>query len=99
MNHLRSVYSPILELQNLEENFLTRATQEYEVILNAENHVQATYEKPKKLGRTDKKAIQKEGEEREVAFSKYLNILSIQLRLLSRTYQVIIKSNINFSYI
>lgn len=83
MDHLRSVYSPILDLQNLEETFLARATQEYEARLNADNFKQ---EQTKKWGRTNKK--DQEIVEREAAFSKYLNTLSIQLRLLSRTYQV-----------
>lgn len=86
MDHLRSVYSPILDLQNLEETFLARATQEYEARLNADTFQQ---EQKKKWGRTNKK--DQENVEREVAFSKYLNTLSIQLRLLSRTYQVIIE--------
>lgn len=83
MDHLRSVYSPILDLQNLEETFLARATQEYEARLSADNFKQ---EQTKKWGRTNKK--DQEIVEREAAFSKYLNTLSIQLRLLSRTYQV-----------
>ncbi|KMQ95615.1 gamma-tubulin complex component 3 [Lasius niger] len=85
MDHLRSVYSPILDLQNLEETFLARATQEYEARLNGDNFVQTSYEQTKKWGRTNKK--DQEAVEREAAFSKYLNTLSIQLRLLSRTYQ------------
>lgn len=89
MDHLRSVYSPILDLQNLEETFLARATQEYEARLNSDNFVQKSSEQTKKWGRTNKK--DQEAGERETAFSKYLNTLSIQLRLLSRTYQVIIK--------
>lgn len=90
MNHLRSVYSPILDLQNLEETFLARATQEYEARLN-DNFGQ---EQTKKWNRTNKK--DQEIIEREAAFSKYLNTLSIQLRLLSRTYQVTVKWDINF---
>lgn len=86
MDHLRSVYSPILDLQNLEETFLARATQEYEARLNAANFVQ-TSEQTKKWGRTIKK--DQEAIEREAAFSKYLNTLSIHLKLLSKTYQVI----------
>lgn len=86
MDHLRSVYSPILDLQNLEETFLARATQEYEARLNADNLKQ---EQMTKWGRTTKK--DQEIAEREAAFSKYLNTLSIQLRLLSRTYQVIMR--------
>ncbi|XP_018355185.1 PREDICTED: gamma-tubulin complex component 3 homolog [Trachymyrmex septentrionalis] len=82
MDHLRSVYSPILDLQNLEETFLARATQEYEARLNNDN---LGREQTKNWGRTYKK--DQEIEEREKAFSKYLNTLSIQLRLLSRTYQ------------
>lgn len=94
MDHLRSVYSPILDLQNLEETFLARATQEYDARFNPDNFEQ---EQTKKWGRTNKK--DQEIVEREAAFSKYLNTLSIQLRLLSRTYQVIMKWNINCSYI
>lgn len=86
MDHLRSVYSPILDLQNLEETFLARATQEYEARLNTDNFGQ---KQMTKWGRTNKK--DQEIAEREAAFSKYLNTLSIQLRLLSRTYQVIMK--------
>jgi len=85
MDHLRSVYSPILDLQNLEETFLARATQEYE----ARSNDNLGHEQTKKWSRTNKK--DQEIEEREKAFSKYLNTLSIQLRLLSRTYQVIMK--------
>lgn len=85
MDHLRSVYSPILDLQNLEETFLARATQEYEARLSADNFVQSTCERTKKWGRTSKK--DQEAMEREAGFAKYLNTLSIQLRLLSRTYQ------------
>lgn len=90
MDHLRSVYSPILDLQNLEETFLARATQEYEARLNDDNF---RSEQTKKWGRTNKKDQEIEG--RDKAFSKYLNTLSIQLRLLSRTYQVIMKWNIS----
>jgi len=97
MDHLRSVYSPILDLQNLEETFLARATQEYETRLNVVNFGHILYEQTKKWSRTNKK--DQEIVEREAAFSKYLNTLSIQLRLLSRTYQVIIKWNINSVYI
>ncbi|XP_029157570.1 gamma-tubulin complex component 3 [Nylanderia fulva] len=85
MDHLRSVYSPILDLQNLEENFLAHATKEYEARLNADNIVQTSSEQTKKWGRTNKK--DQEATERETAFSKCLNKLSIQLKLLSRTYQ------------
>lgn len=92
MDHLRSVYSPILDLQNLEETFLARATQEYEARLNADFVQKQT----KKWGRTNKK--DQEVVEREVAFSKYLNTLSIHLKLLSKTYQVIIKCNILICY-
>ncbi|XP_070157516.1 gamma-tubulin complex component 3 [Polyergus mexicanus] len=84
MDHLRSVYSPILDLQNLEETFLVRATQEYEARLSADNFVQKS-EQTKKWGRTSKK--DEETIEREAAFSKYLNTLSIHLKLLSKTYQ------------
>lgn len=89
MDHLRSVYSPILDLQNLEEAFLVRATQEYEARLNADNMTQSSSQQTNKWGRTNK--IDQEATEREAGFLKYLNTLSIQLRLLSRTYQVIIK--------
>ncbi|XP_015587434.1 gamma-tubulin complex component 3 [Cephus cinctus] len=85
MDHLRSVYGPILDLQNLEENFLARATQEYEARLNEEEFIGVTSEKTKKWGKT--KAGDIENSERKSAFMKYLNTLSIQLRLLSRTYQ------------
>lgn len=91
MDHLRSVYYPIQDLQNHEETFLARATQEYEARLKTDNFAQ-----PKKSGRTNKK--NQEAVEREAAFSKYLNTFSRQLKLLSRTYQVIMKRNINFVY-
>lgn len=84
MDHLRSVYGPILDLQNLEETFLTRATQEYEArskdkkLLNI--HLSSRPDLPE--------SNDAETNERQAAFSKYLNTLSIQLRLLSRTYQV-----------
>lgn len=97
MDHLRSVYSPILDLQNLEETFLARATQEYEARLNADNFGHTSYEQTKKWGCTNKK--DEEIIEREAAFSKYLNTLSIQLRLLSRTYQVILKWSINSVFV
>ncbi|XP_020297110.1 gamma-tubulin complex component 3 homolog isoform X2 [Pseudomyrmex gracilis] len=82
MDHLRSVYSPILDLQNLEETFLVRATQEYEARFNADKFAQEQIKKWGRTSKTDDEAI-----ERDAAFSKYLNKLSIQLRLLSRTYQ------------
>lgn len=85
MEHLRSVYRPILDLQNLEETFLARATQEYEARSNTKKFIEVTSEKTKAWGRTN--AIDSESSERKVAFSKYLSTLSIQLRLLSRTYQ------------
>ncbi|XP_076756926.1 gamma-tubulin complex component 3 [Xylocopa sonorina] len=75
MDHLRSVYGPILDLQNLEETFLTHATLEYEVRLKDNNLSDPS------------EANDAEITKRQVAFSKYLNTLSIQLRLLSRTYQ------------
>lgn len=96
MDHLRSVYSPILDLQNLEETFLARATQEYEARLN-DNFGHTSIEQTKKWGRTNKK--DQEIIEREAAFSKYLSTLSIQLRLLSRTYQVINKGYINSVFV
>ncbi|XP_034947790.1 gamma-tubulin complex component 3 [Chelonus insularis] len=85
MNHLRSVYGPILDLQNLEETFLARATQEYEARVNANKFIQITSEKNKTWGKSNQ--IDSEVSERQHAFSKYLSTLSIQLRLLSRTYQ------------
>ncbi|XP_032676591.1 gamma-tubulin complex component 3 [Odontomachus brunneus] len=80
MDHLRSVYYPIQDLQNHEETFLARATQEYKARLKTDNFAQ-----PKKSGRMNKK--DQEAIEREAAFSKYLNTFSRQLKLLSRTYQ------------
>lgn len=85
MDHLRSVYYPIQDLQNHEETFLTRATQEYEARLKTDDFVQPK----KKSDRTNKK--DQEAVERETAFSKYLNTFSRQLKLLSRTYQVVMK--------
>lgn len=87
MDHLRSVYGPILDLQNLEETFLTRATHEYEARLKDNNTLNVTLAMSNRLdlSETNDAEISK----RQAAFSKYLNTLSIQLRLLSRTYQVI----------
>lgn len=84
MDHLRSVYSPILDLQNLEETFLTHAIQEYEARLNADK--KTLNEQTKKWGRTNK--ADEETVERKEAFSNYLTLLSRQLKVLSRTYQV-----------
>ena len=87
MDHLRSVYGPILDLQNLEETFLTRATHEYKARLKDNNSVNVTLVKNRSdLTENNDAEIVK----RQAVFSKYLNTLSIQLRLLSRTYQVIL---------
>ena len=86
MNHLRSVYGPILELQNLEETFLARATAEYEARINSEKFIEETSENKKQWGRTRSQDV--ESVERKTAFLKYLNTLSMKLKLLSRTYQV-----------
>lgn len=86
MDHLRSVYGPILDLQNLEETFLTRATQEYEARLKDNYSVNVTYVSSNQLDISDTESA--EIAKRQAGFSKYLNTLSIQLRLLSRTYQV-----------
>ncbi|XP_043288124.1 gamma-tubulin complex component 3 [Venturia canescens] len=85
MDHLRSVYGPILDLQNLEETFLARATQEYEIRLSTTKFVDETSEELKKWGRSNSTDL--DNNERQAAFTKYLNTLSIQLKLLSRTYQ------------
>lgn len=85
-DHLRSVYSPILDLQNLEDTFLTRAMQEYEARLKSEKNIVNTHEQLNKWGRslnTDAENI-----ERQNAFNKYLSTLSRQLKVLSATYQV-----------
>ncbi|XP_017795465.1 PREDICTED: gamma-tubulin complex component 3 [Habropoda laboriosa] len=84
MDHLRSVYGPILDLQNLEETFLTRATQEYGARLK-DNNLLATSEPSSRLDFSE--VCDAEISKRQIGFSKYLNTLSIQLRLLSRTYQ------------
>lgn len=89
MDHLRSVYGPILDLQNLEETFLARATQEYEARLSTTKFVDVTSEQTNKWGRSN--STDAENADRQTAFTKYLNTLSIQLKLLSRTYQVIVK--------
>ena len=89
MDHLRSVYGPILDLQNLEETFLARATQEYDARSGAKKFVDETSQTAKKWGRSI--STDAESAERHAAFAKYLNTLSIQLKLLSRTYQVIIE--------
>lgn len=86
MNRLRSVYKPILELQNLEETFLSRATAEYEARMNAEKFVNETSETQKQWGRT--KSQDSAEAERRNNFSKYLTLLSAKLRLLSKAYQV-----------
>ncbi|KAH0553598.1 gamma-tubulin complex component 3 [Cotesia glomerata] len=85
MNHLRSVYNPILELENLEETFLARATQEYEARVSSNKFTQVTSEQTKSWGKTN--AVDAETFERQTAFTKYLTTLSRQLRVLSRTYQ------------
>lgn len=86
MNHLRSVYGPILELQTLEETFLARATAEYEARMSNEKFIVASSENQKQWGRS--KSQDTEDIERKSAFLKYLNTLSMKLKLLSRTYQV-----------
>jgi gamma-tubulin complex component 3 len=86
MNHLRSVYGPILELQMLEETFLARATAEYEARVNSENFIHTDSENKNQWGRTKSQDI--ENVERKSVFLKYLNTLSMKLKLLSRTYQV-----------
>ena len=94
MDHLRSVYGPILDLQNLEETFLTRTTKEYEARLEENSSTSTTYVSSNRLeftGTTDS-----EVSKRQTTFLKYLNTLAIQLRLLSRTYQVIFNLNDNF---
>lgn len=85
MDHLRSVYGPILDLQSLEETFLARATEEYEARLNASELVEASKQKPKMWGQST--STETENTERQNIFTKYLSTLSRQLRLLSRTYQ------------
>ncbi|XP_053594050.1 gamma-tubulin complex component 3 homolog [Microplitis demolitor] len=85
MNHLRSVYGPILDLENLEETFLARATQEYEARVSSNKFIEITSEKTKSWGKTN--SIDAESTERQNAFTKYLTTLSRQLRVLSRTYQ------------
>ncbi|XP_078049224.1 gamma-tubulin complex component 3 isoform X1 [Augochlora pura] len=85
MDHLRSVYGPILDLQNLEETFLKVATREYEARLNETSTLQsnnAASIRPDKADHTDVEMTK-----RQTTFLKYLNTLLIQLRLLSRTYQ------------
>ncbi|XP_076666493.1 gamma-tubulin complex component 3 isoform X4 [Andrena cerasifolii] len=85
MDHLRSVYGPILDLQNLEETFLTRTTKEYETRLVENSSTSTTYVPSNRLeftGTTDSEVTK-----RQSTFLKYLNTLAIQLRLLSRTYQ------------
>ncbi|XP_076657908.1 gamma-tubulin complex component 3 isoform X1 [Halictus rubicundus] len=81
MDHLRSVYGPILDLQNLEETFLKVATREYEARLN---DASTTYslKRPDHTDHTDEEVTK-----RQATFLKHMNTLFIQLRLLSRTYQ------------
>lgn len=86
MNRLRSVYKPILELQTLEETFLSRATAEYEARMNTEKFITKTSETQKQWGRT--KSQDAAEAERRNAFMKYLSNLSAKLRLLSKSYQV-----------
>lgn len=86
MNHLRSVYGPILELQTLEETFLARATAEYEARISTEKFIAGSSENKKQWGCS--KSQDTEDIERRSAFLKYLNTLSMKLKLLSRTYQV-----------
>lgn len=80
------MYSPILDLQNLEDTFLTRAMQEYEARLNAEKNIVDSHEQGNKWGRSLKSDA--ENIERQNAFNKYLFTLSRQLKCLSTTYQV-----------
>ena len=84
MNHLRSVYGPILELQSLEETFLARATAEYEARMDSEKFIDQGSEN-KQWGRTTNKDV--EDTERRAAFLKYLSTTSSKLKFLSRTYQ------------
>lgn len=86
MDHLRSVYGPILELQGLEETFLERAMQEYEERTKAEDIIENKRGPSTKWGRTTSSDAQ--GAKRATVFSKYLTTLSVHLKLLSRTYQV-----------
>lgn len=88
-NHLRSVYSPILELQALEETFLLRANEEYEALMNEKTYVEATSEQDLKWGST--KSKETEIAERKNTFNKYLNSLSFELKHLSNIYQVTMK--------
>ncbi|XP_046746973.1 gamma-tubulin complex component 3 isoform X2 [Diprion similis] len=85
MNHLRSVYGPILELQALEETFLERAMQEYEDRKKAENKIENKCEPSKKWGRTT--SGDAKDAKRTNIFTKYLATLSLHLKFLSRTYQ------------
>ena len=80
------MYSPILDLQNLEDTFLTRATQEYEARLKSEKRIMDTNEPTNKWGRSQ--SSDAENIERQNAFNKYLSTLSRQLKVLSATYQV-----------
>ncbi|XP_043466471.1 gamma-tubulin complex component 3 [Leptopilina heterotoma] len=84
-DHLRSVYSPILDLQNLEDTFLTRAMQEYEARSKSEKKIVDTHEQVSKWGRSVK--TDADNIERQNAFNKYLSTLSRQLKVLSATYQ------------
>lgn len=86
MNHLRSVYGPILELQGLEETFLARATAEYEERIKTEKFI--TEESGNKRQWGASKIKDAENADRKSSFSKYLSTLSMKLKLLSRTYQV-----------
>ncbi|XP_012268384.2 gamma-tubulin complex component 3 isoform X2 [Athalia rosae] len=85
MDHLRSVYRPILELQSLEETFLARAMQEYEERMTAEDIIENKLYPSKKWGRTT--SSDAEGSKRTNLFTKYLATLSLNLKLLSRNYQ------------
>lgn len=85
MNHLRSVYVPILDLQNLEETFLTRASAEYEARMSSEKYVEQSNEN-KKWGTSNSQEV--ENLERKNNFLKYLSTLSMKLKLLSKRYQV-----------
>lgn len=86
MDHLRSVYGPILELQGLEETFLERAMQEYDERNRAENLIENKTDPSTKWGRTTSGDAQ--AAKRVKIFTKYLATLSLQLKFLSRTYQV-----------
>uniref|UniRef100_A0A0C9S147 Tubgcp3_0 protein n=1 Tax=Fopius arisanus TaxID=64838 RepID=A0A0C9S147_9HYME len=84
-DQLRTVYNPILSLQNIEETFLTRATVEYEARMKTNKFINIQSEKTKTWGRTN--TADADAIERINAFTKYLTTLSKQLKVLSKTYQ------------